>query len=108
MSEDADFVLSGNTFIFDNEGRARAAFHLRVEEHPDLNLYGKVGVKFADKAVGEVHECEVFDLDGKELSADDSNGTRIMLGSRVRGKVTKADLEMLLLFNAPSVRKVTT
>lgn len=98
--------IKDKSFVFDNSGRARAAFWLNIESHDDkLNFWDKVGVKFLTepKEDSDTIECEVFDLEGKHLFIDDSSGTEMKMGSRVSGTTSFNKMIMLEAFNGPEV-----
>lgn len=110
MNDITESEFKGKTFVFDNSGRARAAFWLDVKDHDSqLNVWNKVGVKFLTEPEGEsdLIECEVFDLDGKDLFIDDYHGTELKMGSKVIGTTTFATMEMLQMFNGPEISVLT-
>lgn len=101
--------LKGKSFIFDNTGRAKAAFWLYTQEHPEmLNFWNKVGVTFYTEVTSMEDElqCEVFDLEGKEIYVDDSTGIQKNLGTKVSGTISARELMFLKMFNGVDVSEI--
>ncbi len=101
--------LKGKTFIFDNVDRTRATFWVYIQDHPKmLNFWNKVGVTFHTEptSMEDQLQCEVFDLDGKEIYADDSLGVRRKLGNRISGVISTRELMFLKILNGVDIREM--
>lgn len=101
--------LKGKTFIFDNIDRTRVAFWMYTQDHPEmLNFWNKVGVTFHTEpsSMEDQLQCEVFDLDGKDIYADDSVGTQRKLGNRIVGTISARELMFLKMFNGVNVSEM--
>jgi hypothetical protein len=48
-------------------------------------------------------ECEVFDLEGKDIYVDDSVGTQRKLGNRISGTLSARELMFLKMFNGVNI-----